>query len=103
VLTTVVSRRGHSAIVDGGYKAFATDRPFTPEPVESPGVTYAWAGDEHGRLDLTHADRPIHVGDRIAFYPPHCDPTVNLHDQFFAVRGDRVEHVWAITARGKCQ
>ena len=103
VVTTVVSRHGDAAIVDGGYKAFSTDRPFTPEPVNLGGVTYTWAGDEHGRLDLSRAERSINVGDRVEFIPPHCDPTVNLYDQFYALRGDRVEDVWAIAARGKSQ
>lgn len=103
VMTTVVSKHSTSAIVDGGYKAFATDRPFTPEPVDFPGATYGWAGDEHGRLDLTHADRNVKVGDRIEFVPPHCDPTVNLYDRFYAVRGERVEDVWPIAARGMSQ
>ncbi len=103
VITTVVSRRPGVAIVDGGYKAFATDRPFTPVPVDLPGVTYAWAGDEHGRLDLTNADRDVRVGDRIEFVPPHCDPTVNLYDVIYALRGDTIEGVWPIAARGRSQ
>ena len=53
VVTTVVSRPPGMAIVDGGYKAFSTDRPFTPQPVGIDGVTYGWAGDEHGRLDVS--------------------------------------------------
>ena len=69
------------AIVDGGYKAFSTDRPFTPQPVGIDGVTYGWAGDEHGRLDLSNASRDLKVGDRVEFIPPHIDPTVNLYDQ----------------------
>lgn len=103
VVTTVVSRSAGLAIVDGGYKAFATDRPFTPRPVGLDGVSYAWAGDEHGRLDLSHAEREVKLGDRIEFIPPHVDPTVNLFDSIYALRGDRVEAVWAIAARGKSQ
>lgn len=103
VVTTVISRRPGLAIVDGGYKAFATDRPFTPMPVNLPGATYAWAGDEHGRLDLSHVDRDVRVGDRIEFVPPHCDPTVNLYDVIHTLRGDTVEAVWPIAARGKSQ
>jgi D-serine deaminase-like pyridoxal phosphate-dependent protein len=103
VVTTVVSRSPGLAIVDGGYKAFATDRPFTPRPVGLDGVSYAWAGDEHGRLDLSHAEREVKLGDRIEFIPPHVDPTVNLFDSIYALRGDRVEAVWAIAARGKSQ
>ena len=103
VVATVISRRPGVAIVDAGYKAFATDRPFTPVPVNLPGVTYGWAGDEHGRLDLTNADCDLRVGDRVEFVPPHCDPTVNLYDSIHALRGDRVEGVWPIAARGKSQ
>jgi hypothetical protein len=37
--------------------------------------------------------------------PGHCDPTVNLHDHYIALRGGlaqgRVEAVWTIDARGR--
>jgi D-serine deaminase-like pyridoxal phosphate-dependent protein len=103
VVTTVVSRRPNVAIVDGGYKAFSTDRPFTPEVKGLPGVTYTWAGDEHGRLDLTNAPADVKLGDRIEFVVPHCDPSVNLYDRFYCLRGDRVEAIWPIAARGMSQ
>jgi D-serine deaminase-like pyridoxal phosphate-dependent protein len=103
VITTVVSRPPGMAIVDGGYKAFSTDRPFTPRAVGIDGVTYGWAGDEHGRLDVTNASRDLKVGDRVEFIPPHVDPTVNLFDGIYALRGDRVEAIWPIAARGKSQ
>jgi D-serine deaminase-like pyridoxal phosphate-dependent protein len=103
VVTTVVSRPPGFAIVDGGYKAFSTDRPFTPKAIGIEGVTYGWAGDEHGRLDLSNASRDVKLGDRIEFIPPHIDPTVNLYDHIYALRGDRVEAVWPVAARGKSQ
>jgi len=104
VLTTVVSVPSDSmAMVDAGFKAFSTDKPFVPEPVEWPGVEYSWAGDEHGRLTLTQAGRRPGLGDRIEFFPPHCDPTINLYDRLHAMRGDKVEAVWDITARGRSQ
>jgi D-serine deaminase-like pyridoxal phosphate-dependent protein len=103
VITTVVSRWGKTAIVDGGYKAFSTDRPFTPEAVDLADVPYAWAGDEHGRLDLSASSRDVKLGDRLAFVIPHCDPSVNLYDAMYCVRGDRVEGVWKIAARGMSQ
>jgi D-serine deaminase-like pyridoxal phosphate-dependent protein len=103
VVTTVVSRPAAFAIVDGGYKAFSTDRPFTPRAVGIEGVTYEWAGDEHGRLFLSGDASKLKVGDRVEFIPPHIDPTVNLYDNIYALRGDRVEAVWPIAARGKSQ
>lgn len=59
VVTTVVSRRPGAAIVDGGYEAFSTDRPFTPVAKGLEGVTYAWAGDDHGSLDLSNAQGEV--------------------------------------------
>ena len=61
------------------------------------------AGDEHGRLDFSEADRELKVGDRLEFVIPHCDPTVNPYDRLYAVRGDRIEKVWKIAARGMSQ
>jgi D-serine deaminase-like pyridoxal phosphate-dependent protein len=90
------------AIVDGGYKAFSTDRPFTPRAVGIDGIIYDWAGDEHGRLFI-NGSHDLKVGDRVEFIPPHIDPTINLYDQIYALRGDRVEAVWPIAARGKSQ
>lgn len=59
VVTTVVSTPPGFAIVDGGYKAFSTDRPFTPQPIDLPDVDYGWAGDEHGRLDVSKSSRRL--------------------------------------------
>jgi 3-hydroxy-D-aspartate aldolase len=102
VATTVVSvPEPGRAIVDAGLKAFSTDKPFPPEAVERPGVEYGFAGDEHGRLALRDPDRALRLGERIEFFPPHCDPTFNLYDRVHAVRGPKVEAVWDIAARGR--
>ncbi len=102
VVATVVSvPTGDRAMVDAGLKAFSTDKPFPPEPVERPGIAYGFAGDEHGRLTVTDPSRPPGLGERIEFFPPHCDPTFNLYDRVYAVRGRKVEHIWPIAARGR--
>jgi 3-hydroxy-D-aspartate aldolase len=104
VLTTVVSvPAADLAIVDAGFKAFATDRPFGPEPVERPGLEYEWAGDEHGRLFIRDPAQRVRLGERVEFFPPHCDPTMNLYDRLYAMRGEHVEAVWEISARGRSQ
>jgi D-serine deaminase-like pyridoxal phosphate-dependent protein len=97
VLSTVIHRSGKKAIVDAGLKAFATDRPFGPEPLDMSGVQYEFVGDEHGRLILNDGD--VELGEKLRFIPPHCDPTVNLYDRFFCVRGDVVEDEWPIMER----
>jgi len=102
VIATVVSvPTSDRAMVDGGLKAFSTDKPFPPESVERPGIEYAFAGDEHGRLTITDRSRAPKLGERIEFFPPHCDPTINLYDRIYAMRGDKVEAVWEIAARGR--
>lgn len=102
VIATVVSvPTAERAMVDAGLKAFSTDKPFPPEAVERPGVTYEFAGDEHGRLKITDASRAPRLGERIEFFPPHCDPTFNLYDRVYVVRGPKVEAVWPIAARGR--
>jgi D-serine deaminase-like pyridoxal phosphate-dependent protein len=102
VSATVVSvPTADRAMVDAGLKAFSTDKPFPPEPVERPGITYEFAGDEHGRLTVTDPSRAPKLGERIEFFPPHCDPTFNLYDRVYLVRGQSVESVWEISARGR--
>lgn len=104
VLSTVYSKPSDDvAIVDAGLKAFATDSPAVPDPLTVKGITYQWAGDEHGRILLKNAERPVNLGDRIEFINTHCDPTVNLYDRMFCLRGDNVEAVWRVTARGMSQ
>lgn len=93
VLATVISASHPERVtVDAGFKAFSTDRPFGPEAVGVPGATWQWAGDEHGFL---FADRLPGMGEQVEFVAPHCDPTVNLHENIYACRGGEVVEVWA--------
>lgn len=102
VIATVISQaKPEMAVVDGGIKAFATDRGYGPELRGQPSVKYAFGGDEHGTLTLNGFSAK--VGDRLEFVVPHCDPTVNLYDRIYAVRGEKVEAAFPVTARGKSQ
>lgn len=104
VLSSVYSKPSDDvAIVDAGLKSFATDSGGTPRSIKPEGIPYAWAGDEHGRLDLAAAGKSLNLGDRVEFTVPHCDPTVNLYDRIFCHRGGQVEAVWRVTARGMSQ
>ena len=87
------------ATIDAGLKAFATDRKFGPEPLIE-GVTYSFNGDEHGRLHLEDASREVKLGDKVELIVPHCDPNVNLYDRMYVCRGDQMQAVWRVAARG---
>ena len=97
VLATVISaNHAASVTIDGGTKAFATDRGYGPEPAFLRGLKYRWGGDEFGYLELDGASRLPALGEKIEMTPPHCDPTANLYDAIYACRGDRVEAAWPL-------
>ncbi|MFO1055812.1 MAG: alanine racemase [Dongiaceae bacterium] len=99
----VTANRPGLAICNAGLKALATDS-GRPVPVRGApaGATYRFMGDEHGAIEFAAdaADAPA-LGATIELLASHCDPTVNLHDRFHAVRGDRLVEIWPIEARGR--
>jgi D-serine deaminase-like pyridoxal phosphate-dependent protein len=64
-----------------------------------PGASVTALNDEHAVIALPPG-ADVRIGDRIHLVPSHTDPTVNLHDVFYVVDGDRVVDVWPIAARG---
>jgi len=104
VLATVISRpRAGEAVVDAGLKSLSTDSGFAA-PKDLPGVSYRPAGDEHGILSWDPASaHTLEVGDRVELLPSHIDTTINLHDVYYARRGDVIEAIWPVLARGKVQ
>jgi 3-hydroxy-D-aspartate aldolase len=104
VLTTVVATTGSDHVtIDAGIKAFATDSRRAPQAKDRSGLTYRRFGDEFGAVSAEPgADLP-RLGERLEFIIPHCDPTVNLYDRLYALRGELVEAIWPIAARRERQ
>jgi len=102
ILTTVMSRRqdNHAdrATVDAGLKSFSTDS--GPALPFFAGWQVDTVSDEHTVLHRYAIGPELPLGEKALLVPGHIDPTVNLHDWIVAVRGDRVEAVWPIEARG---
>ncbi len=65
--------------------------------------SYNAGSDEFGVIRYETAQRSYAVGDKLELIVPHCDPVVNEYDQLYAIRKDRVEAVWPISARGRSQ
>ena len=110
VLATVVSTaRPGQMIVDGGSKTFSSDRLANPAEatfghlVEAPGARFHKMNEEHGYVDITHAEREFSIGDRVHIIPNHICVAVNLHEKMYGIRGDQVEEVWRVEGRGKLQ
>lgn len=102
VLTTVISKpAADRAVVDAGSKTLSMDKPQYPVPKHRDDIEYVNASEEHGWLDVSDAEDPVEVGDRLEFIVPHVCTTINLHDTIVGVRNGRVEELWDVQARGK--
>ncbi len=101
VMTTVLNDQFEGrATSDAGAKACTINQPWPIIKGET-GMTYRSGSDEFGTI--TYGDDPSRnykVGDKLEVIVSHCDPVVNLYDQMYAIRGDIVEAVWPISARG---
>jgi 3-hydroxy-D-aspartate aldolase len=51
-------------------------------------------------LELAPGHDPLARNDRVWLIPGHCDPTFNLYDWVVGCRGNKVERVWSVAARG---
>lgn len=99
VLGTVVSRPTRErCVADCGHKATTKDHGL-PSVRGIEGATVTSLNDEHATMAIP-PESPIAIGDIVELLPSHIDPTINLHDVFYVVEGDRVVDVWPIAARG---
>lgn len=108
ILSTIMSAtRPGMAVCDVGLKGLAVDSGL-PRSVrwlhasdDAPALAYTSANDEHGMLEAgTTVNISDAIGARLLLPPGHCDPTVNLYDQYVCYRGDRVVDLWPVDARG---
>ncbi|MGH9255373.1 MAG: DSD1 family PLP-dependent enzyme [Vicinamibacterales bacterium] len=99
VLGTVISRPVSTrCVADCGHKATTKDHGY-PIVRDIEGAEVVALNDEHATIHIP-ADARLDVGDRIYLRPSHTDPTINLHDVFYVIDGERVVDVWPIAARG---
>ncbi len=100
ILTTVLNDQYEGRVTtDAGAKACTINRPWPIVKGET-GMAYTSGSDEFGTLRYDDPSRTYRVGDKLEVIVSHCDPVVNLYDQMYAIRNDRVEAIWRIAARG---
>jgi D-serine deaminase-like pyridoxal phosphate-dependent protein len=103
VVTTVLNTYFPKSITtDAGAKALTLNRPG-PWVVGERDFNYNAGSDEFGVIRYETAQRSYAVGDKLELIVPHCDPVVNEYDLLYAIRNERVEAVWPISARGRSQ
>ena len=100
ILTTVLNAQYEGRVTtDAGAKACTINQPWPIVKGET-GMSYTSGSDEFGTLRYDDPSRTYKLGDKLELIVSHCDPVVNLYDQMYGVRNDRVEAVWRIAARG---
>jgi len=101
-VVTVMSKPAEDrAVVDAGSKAFNFDVGLFPKAFEVKGAVMDHFSEEHGWLQLKGTAKKLKVGDRMRFVPAHCCTMVNQHEEIYGIRGNKVEKVFPILARGK--
>lgn len=106
-LCTVVSHRTPERLtIDGGSKTFSGDGGViggagagAPDIARAAGrrVFVDRLTEEHG---MARAEEPVELGEKLRFYPFHACTCANLTNEIIGFRGDRVETVWTVAARG---
>jgi D-serine deaminase-like pyridoxal phosphate-dependent protein len=107
VLCTVVSTNGGGRVtIDGGTKTFSGDAGAVGMGRAVPG-TIARAmyraifvermNEEHG---IARTEENVKLGEKVRFFPYHACTCANLNNQIVGFRGERVEVVWDVRARG---
>jgi D-serine deaminase-like pyridoxal phosphate-dependent protein len=107
VLATVVSRpTAERGILDAGSKTFSSDLLGLDGHgliLEYPEARLYQLSEEHGFVDFAACARRPAIGERVSVLVNHCCPVANLFNQLVGLRGDQVEVVWPVAARGMLQ
>lgn len=101
ILSTVISQQGPRAVtIDSGLKSLSTDSGFAE--CKDPRYTYKPLGGEHGGLYWEENDGKtlgLEIGDRVEMIPSQIDPTINLHDHYYAYESSRRSRQPTLEAR----
>lgn len=104
VYTTVVSKpTPERAILDAGSKSLSSDLHGLDGYgyiCEYPDAKIYSLSEEHGHVDLSACERKPEIGERVSIIPNHCCTVTSLFDEVVGVRGDQVEVIWKVAARG---
>ena len=107
VLCTVASTDGSGRLtIDGGTKTFSGDAggvgtgravPAAIARAVDRRIFVERLNEEHG---MGRTEETVKLGEKIRFYPYHACTCANLNDEIIGFRGERVEVVWPVKARG---
>ena len=104
VRATVASRpTPDRAILDAGSKVLTSDQYYVQNHGrihEYPDAVIPSLSEEHAIVDLSRCRERPRVGDVVNVIPNHCCVVSNMVDEVYGIRGEQVEVVWPVAARG---
>jgi len=102
LLATVISRpKPDRAITDAGMKVL-THEFGMPAVIHPADLELTKLSEEHGTLTGPGLAQ-LRVVDKVEILPSHGCTTINLHDRYYVVEGEKVVDIWPIEARGRSQ
>jgi len=101
-VTVVSANEPTRVILDSGSKTVnaETVKGCYGYLVEYPGARLHKVNEEHGYVDFSDCDTVPQVGDIVHIIPVHTCVVTNLHNRLYGVRGEQIEHIWDVAARG---
>ena len=94
-------------MIDAGSKTITSD-PVAGKNVigygyfeQDPDLQLVKLNEEHGHIDTSQSSKTWQVGDCLTLLMNHICVCMNLQEEVYGVRGDTVETVWPVAARGK--
>lgn len=100
LLATVTSRPTPTRLVlDAGKKAMSGDAAL-PDPIGLPPSRPIRLSAEHATIELDAPSPSPAVGDKVSLVVGYSDTTIHLHHELIGIRGDTVEKVFPVAARG---
>ena len=104
VYATVVSKpTSERGVLDAGSKSLSSDLHGLEGYgyiCEYPDAKIYALAEEHGHVDFSACARKPEIGERVSIIPNHCCMVSCLFDEVVGLRGDQVEVVWKVAARG---
>lgn len=97
IAATVISKSHDRIVIDCGAKCLGMDQCYPIlKGYENQKCTLS---EEHFTIHGSHL--PANIGDKVFLIPGHCCTTVNLFDEMYVTKGEKVIDKWKIEGRGK--
>jgi len=89
-------------ILDSGSKTLSSDNIDGQYGyiLEAPEARIYQLNEEHAYVDFTECETMPQVGDILHILPVHTCVVTNLHNQVYGVRGEAIETIYDVAARG---